>query len=170
MVKAMLRMYQKQLRESSVLKWCLCTSLPASATHGHRGARMLEDAGNLLLLLKLSHRSSGTVTVSVTEQHAMEHLLTVSWPAAHAALGWCLWGSKNLLSNPHFAVPWREASLYYGCSALLKKLGKHIHRHTLFSSARAYGCFKSNRCDALFSFAWKELQGQNWGVQLVFTS
>ena len=57
-------------------------------------------AENLLLLLELTRRSSGTVTVTLRGQRALAQLLAVSWPAARAALGWRSCGSKNLLSNP----------------------------------------------------------------------
>lgn len=165
MVKDTVWKCQKQLCVIPVLKWCLCSTSTASATHAHWAAGMLGDAENLLLLLELSHRSSRTVTATLTGQCAVAQLLPVSWPAAHAALGRCSCGSKNLLSNPPFAIPQKEASLSCGCSILLKNkctAGKvHTQTCTFFS--------QPGTMDNLFGFVWKELGDQNDEVQLACT-
>lgn len=118
MVKATLWKCQKQLCESPVLKWCPCTTLTASATHAHRAARTLGDAENLLLLLELSHRSSGTATVMLTvcRGTAAPGLLACSTCCIWLVL---MWKQKPSEQYP-FAILQQEASLHCGCSAFLK--------------------------------------------------
>lgn len=156
-VKATLWKCQRWLCERPVLKWCRGTTLPTSA-------RLPGGAENLLLLLELIHRSSGVVTVTLIGQHTMVQLLPVSWPAAHAALGWCSCGSKSLLHNPPLWYPEGKPP-YCGCTALPKNkhtAGKeHTQMCTFFISTffhPSYGCFRSARHDTSFGFVLKELE------------
>lgn len=162
-VKATLWKCQRWLCERPVLKWCPCTTLPTSA-------RVPGGAENLLLLLELIHRSSGMVTVTLIGQHIMVQLLPVSWPAAHAALGWSSCGSKSLLHNPALWYPEGKPP-YCGCTALPKNkhtAGKeHTQMCTFFISTffirpmDVSGPLDMTLHLVLF---WKSLRTQSWST------
>lgn len=171
MVKATLWKCQKQLCESPVLKWCPCTTLTASATHAHRAARTRGDAENLLLLLELSHRSSGTATSDVdsvpwhscSRSPGLQHVLHLAGAHVEAKTFWAM---------PLCYTPARSFPALWVLSISKKQMHIWESTHTdthFFSQPGPVDVFKSNRCDTLFGFVWKELEDQNREVQLACT-
>lgn len=78
---------------------------------------------------------------------AAPHLLACSTPCAQLVL---MWKQKPTLLHPKGKLPCAvDAQHFLKTNGQLEKV---IDRHAPFSSARAYGCFRSNQCDTLVLF------------------